>query len=442
MGRALQRQAPQGHMTAFITQGEADVLRSLGGGVSPNGGQIMRNGIPSFQYAFIDDIEQGKIAQEQVQAGRTLQDFEDEALQAEQEARWHEEQNRTNFAEQARKAKTNARPFDPASFDERSRSREYQPYVSQFVGVPGFESQISSVQSPLNQQTSTGQLPEAEELSDSYMPVDQSTIPGELSSNELLAQQIANNPAMQRATAGRRQYTEKDNYGLVDNLLNFGKILANPGGALFGVAKNYFSPEARAAREQSNVRYRNQGQEWDEASTPEEYERLMEIFSSVGNDPYRNISPEAKMYFNRKYERDIAQEAQEEQQADLDRQLTNELSNAITDPSIEIDYPDGAPPLLTPEEDARRGRVRQKINEMPDWQRKRLGLKFTGKSLPYTSGSGFETPALTPAPSGFQEPATFISPGAYPDVFVNDMTGERFEAPSLGYVPPSGWRRV
>ena len=132
MGRALQRQAPQGHMTAFITQGEADVLRSLGGGVSPNGGQIMRNGIPSFQYAFIDDIEQGKIAQEQVQAGRTLQDFEDEALQAEQEARWHEEQNRTNFAEQARKAKTNARPFDPASFDERSRSREYQPYVSRF----------------------------------------------------------------------------------------------------------------------------------------------------------------------------------------------------------------------------------------------------------------------------------------------------------------------
>ena len=227
-------------------------------------------------------------------------------------------------------------------------------------------------------------------------------------------------------------------------MLNFGKILANPGGALFGVAKNYFSPEARAAREQSNVRYRNQGQAWDEASTPEEYERLMEIFSSVGNDPYRNISPEAKMYFNRKYERDIAQEAQEEQQADLDRQLANELSNAITDPSIEIDYPDGASPLLTPEEDARRGRVRQNINEMPEAYRDRLGLKFTGISPPWT-GDGpriHETPALTPAPSGLQEPATFISPGAYPDVFVNDMTGERFEAPSLGYVPPSGWRRV
>ena len=55
MGRALQRQAPQGHMPAYITQGEADILRSLGGGVGPAGGQIMRNGIPSFQYSFDEE---------------------------------------------------------------------------------------------------------------------------------------------------------------------------------------------------------------------------------------------------------------------------------------------------------------------------------------------------------------------------------------------------
>ena len=57
MGRALQRQAPQGHMPAYITQGEADILRSLGGGVGPAGGQIMRNGIPSFQYSFDEEYE-------------------------------------------------------------------------------------------------------------------------------------------------------------------------------------------------------------------------------------------------------------------------------------------------------------------------------------------------------------------------------------------------
>jgi hypothetical protein len=49
MARALNREAPPGHRPAFITGREAGVLRSLGGGVGPHGGQIMRGGIPSFE---------------------------------------------------------------------------------------------------------------------------------------------------------------------------------------------------------------------------------------------------------------------------------------------------------------------------------------------------------------------------------------------------------
>jgi hypothetical protein len=49
LGRALSRQAPSGHMAAYITPNEAFELRSGGGGVPPGGGQYMANGIPSFQ---------------------------------------------------------------------------------------------------------------------------------------------------------------------------------------------------------------------------------------------------------------------------------------------------------------------------------------------------------------------------------------------------------
>ena len=49
MARALNREAPPGHRPAFITEREAGVLRSLGAGGGPHGGQIMRGGIPSFE---------------------------------------------------------------------------------------------------------------------------------------------------------------------------------------------------------------------------------------------------------------------------------------------------------------------------------------------------------------------------------------------------------
>ena len=49
LSRALNRGAPQGHFAAYITPQEGGVLRDMGGGVAPNGGQLMANGIPSFQ---------------------------------------------------------------------------------------------------------------------------------------------------------------------------------------------------------------------------------------------------------------------------------------------------------------------------------------------------------------------------------------------------------
>ena len=48
LARALQRRAPPGHFPAFVTPGEANLLRSYGGGVAPGGGQYMVGGIPAF----------------------------------------------------------------------------------------------------------------------------------------------------------------------------------------------------------------------------------------------------------------------------------------------------------------------------------------------------------------------------------------------------------
>jgi hypothetical protein len=50
LARALQRRAPPGHFPAFVTPGEANLLRSYGGGVAPGGGQYMAGGIPAFSY--------------------------------------------------------------------------------------------------------------------------------------------------------------------------------------------------------------------------------------------------------------------------------------------------------------------------------------------------------------------------------------------------------
>ena len=55
LSRALQRQAPPGHLAAYITPSEANRLRSEGGGVAPDGGQYMANGIPTFQETFSNE---------------------------------------------------------------------------------------------------------------------------------------------------------------------------------------------------------------------------------------------------------------------------------------------------------------------------------------------------------------------------------------------------
>ena len=60
LARALQRRAPPGHFPAFVTPGEANLLRSQGGGVAPGGGQYMAGGIPAFSYGSEAGFGQGE----------------------------------------------------------------------------------------------------------------------------------------------------------------------------------------------------------------------------------------------------------------------------------------------------------------------------------------------------------------------------------------------
>jgi len=48
LSKALNRGAPEGHFAAYIRPDESEVLRSMGGGVAPDGGQNMYNGMPAY----------------------------------------------------------------------------------------------------------------------------------------------------------------------------------------------------------------------------------------------------------------------------------------------------------------------------------------------------------------------------------------------------------
>ena len=53
--------APPGHFPAYITSDEAEMLRSRGGGVAPDGGQYMANGLPAFMEPSDDGSPGGGV---------------------------------------------------------------------------------------------------------------------------------------------------------------------------------------------------------------------------------------------------------------------------------------------------------------------------------------------------------------------------------------------
>ena len=61
LSRVLQRQPPPGHFPAYITSDEAGMLRSQGGGVAPDGGQYMANGLPAFMEPSDDGSPGGGV---------------------------------------------------------------------------------------------------------------------------------------------------------------------------------------------------------------------------------------------------------------------------------------------------------------------------------------------------------------------------------------------
>ena len=447
MGRALQRQAPQGHMTAFITQGEADVLRSLGGGVSPNGGQIMRNGIPSFQtWSGRNDLVLDYAIDPQVQEAADRIEPTQAVSLAEQLARETEQQLEAERNQRDLDAEEDAEADRLLAESNRTQSNIAGDFLPQGSPISQYEIQ------PLLQQLNAGRniggsLPPAsfigaESQFTNEAPLNVRNVPLPVKTRPFgdYISEGQNIVPQERGNFFTNAWDKLQNLGFDNPILEGISTVVSP--FKWGTALG----KALIDREPLTEGQRLATREWKRLKDPDDIEDARaEYKKQFGREPsVEDIDPTLQQQAQRHGGRtpwEIEQEAQQEEQEAA--MLADAIANAPP-VSGDPDYPDEAPPLLTPEEDARRGRVRQNINEMPEAYRDRLGLKFTGISPPWT-GAGpriHETPALTPAPSGFQEPATFISPGAYPDVFVNDMTGERFEAPSLGYVPPPGWRRV
>jgi hypothetical protein len=519
MGRALQRQAPQGHMPAFITQGEADVLRSLGGGVSPNGGQIMRNGIPSFQrykgtddavldYVIPSQYQEAAVSdpmnlfsnQNEIQPGKVNRFIENERDIA-QEAQELQQADLDKQQADLDNMRANKSFFvNPVSLPPKIGGPTQNPLVQEGLwnnneneqlardfGVPEFTIQYPNIaadlarnqqakarQQMLLQRSANARNAEASDWIDPVQPVASGLIAGggaapRINSTLLIpAPKEEEEEEEERNLLGAGRLLEdyggfESEYGReghdlgivalanilknidrdpntgkfpekIDNLWDFMKQ-GGVAGHLYRGVRDRFSEKGRKKSGLAKDIYRKQRQLYKDAGLDEEeIRRIYDQSERIGLNPLRN-APLNVVGTNRLFgesDRDIAQRAQEEQQADLDRQLANELSNAIADaPPVS-----GDPDTELTEEEKHQERVERNIASLSPEYAWRLGLT---DSQPPPFGSGIQD---MPTPAGFSEPATYINPGAYPDIFVNDMTGERFTAPSLGYVPPSGWRRV
>jgi len=408
MGRALQRQAPQGHMPAYITQGEADILRSLGGGVGPAGGQIMRNGIPSFQYSFDEEYERHR------NRDYIMPPVEKYPITTEQDLI-------ITTPEQEE--------FEPVPDPNR---RTLVP-----GGGGGY---MMDSPPPIPGPT---KLPEYDNLVEDYQGLrDEYGKEG----HDLGIVPLANILKNIDRDPNTGKFPKK-----IDNLWDFMKQ-GGVAGHLYRGVRDRFSEEGRRKYDLQKDIYRKQRQLYRDAGLDEnEIQRIHDQSVRLGLDPLRN-APRNVVGMNRLFgesDRDIAQRAQEEQQADLDMQLANELGNAIIDAPVGGDDPDTE---LTPEEVARRERVRKNIEGLSPEYRRLLGLEKAEIGIPeqppWMPGPRFgpiggpEGGIPGGIPEGFTAPMTHINPGDYPDTFINDSTGQIFTAPSLGYVPPAGWRRL
>ena len=76
--------APPGHFPAYITSDEAEMLRAQGGGVTPDGGQYMANGIPVFQSTTGNQSVSDAVSFGQTEAdvAQSVQDAQNAAFEA------------------------------------------------------------------------------------------------------------------------------------------------------------------------------------------------------------------------------------------------------------------------------------------------------------------------------------------------------------------------
>ena len=133
LGRALSRQAPSGHMAAYITPNEAFELRSGGGGVPPGGGQYMANGIPSFQSE--PDYDLGGAGMDLGAIGGGY-DFTPEGAYTEAEAEYRARLNAPNV-----RALMEARAKDQAVVDDQ-QARDAQLRAEEQVALAA-ENQVA-----------------------------------------------------------------------------------------------------------------------------------------------------------------------------------------------------------------------------------------------------------------------------------------------------------
>ena len=406
MGRALQRQAPQGHMPAYITQGEADILRSLGGGVGPAGGQIMRNGIPSFQYDWSPRAGREQIVSEMIDTTddilHTLDDIETTNRAGEQ-----------NFEEAIHRGRTQEdidwEALQAANALERQRA-ESNP--ASFIGG---ESQFTN-EAPLNVRNVP--LPVKTRPFEDYISEGQGPDP-QKSGNWLT-----------------NALNKVQNFGFENPVLDALHTVVSPvkWGAALGNALTDWKPRTDEQR--------SAAKKWASLENPRDIEAARAEFKNkFGREPnVEDIDPTLQQQAQRHGGRTPWEIEQEAQQAEQEALIQADLDRAAIEAEDDVAAGDGPDSPDMPD-------TPSNYEMLPDWVKRRLERNRPRDRVeigpPYTGVPGIDERFISNAtPTGFIPPMTYINPGDYPEIFVNDSTGQIFTAPSLGYVPPAGWRRM
>jgi hypothetical protein len=484
MARALNREAPPGHRPAFITGREAGVLRSLGGGVGPHGGQITRGGIPSFERWGEDDPDSDWGYEPVPSREETMQEWRDvqeERPPEEERVIWEEEEEE----EPESLANLGALAAIESAREETKRRADADYYSNLRDRDRGLYGDVPGAYQPFR----PGELAQDKYSRGEWLAAQNNRPPVQYDPDDYAVGAPLVEPTPRVGEDPGILARSRESLGnLLSGLSPLNLVPAyNIAKALGGILGGRKPPEvASAQREARRIgdaalqKYRESvaagapdrsimtdalraiegldatwegGGELERIHYPDDPDYPLTL-SELGKrewDAFDQVSPkfrrEVSGWSGGQQRRHLGTEVDEEGRPfsgartpdDREAERQEELAQAILDAEADDDAvvttdPDPDPdPDVDPDAHIPAG--------LTDWQREQLFPDATPRDVvdPY---AGVEFAEVTP--EGFTPPRTYIPDYGSPDIFYNPVTGAYYKPPGQGYTVPAGspWRRL